>query len=350
MSIASRTGQVTFLLRSGVYSTALMCNMGDLYQVYDGEPDNPSNITPDFPTLQPTYQFIVSSSRVAEGVIVPSSVKWYFNDVELTFAGNVSTNSFAGETGHFKSIPYQAGTNDYYGLQIVKNLVKASEGASCTIKAVGTVTVGSTSDSVQYLVSIPITKGVGNSRKVTIVAGDNNYFAIREKGGTCILKATMRQGASEVTSGLTYRWYQLSSGVWSVLSSQVAQTLQVNGDMVSNSSVFKVEVLQNGILAGYDVQEVVDLSDPLDIITNPNPANETIESGSGDSVTYSPILVKRGSTQKYRDMTFYFTFMDAAGNILNPSTSGTAAATGTCTEAMCAQAGGNVSYTIETAQ
>ena len=91
--------------------------------------------------MKPTLSFLLTSSRVAEGVVVPSSIKWYFNDVLISFTSNVSTNTFGGETGHFKFIPYKAGTTNYYGLQIVKNLVKASSGASCSVKAVATVTV-----------------------------------------------------------------------------------------------------------------------------------------------------------------------------------------------------------------
>ena len=142
-----------------------MCDKGDLYQEYDGESGAPTNIAPDFTTMKPTLSFLLTSSRVAEGVVVPSSIRWYFNDVLISFTSNVSTNTFGGETGHFKYIPYKAGTTNYYGLQIVKNLVKASSGASCSVKAVATVTVGNVSDEVQFVYSIPITKGAHRAMK-----------------------------------------------------------------------------------------------------------------------------------------------------------------------------------------
>ena len=97
-----------------------------------------------------------------------------------------------------------------------------------------------------------------------------------------------------------------------------------------------------------DVQTVIDASDPFDILPNPNPENETIEQGSGSSVTYTPILVKRGSTTKYKDMKFFFVFTDSAGNILNPDTAKVASYSGTVTEAMCEQASGNVAVVITT--
>lgn len=348
MSDASKTGQVIFSQKSGVYMPALMCDKGDLYQEYDGEATAPTNIAPDFVTLKPTISYLLTSSRVAEGVVVPDEVEWYFNDTKLTFSGNVSTNNLGGETGHFKQIPYQAGVNNYYGLQILKNLVKASAGASCVLRAVATVTVGNTSDTIQATYAISISKGVGNQKVVTIQAGDNKYFAIRQKGDSCILTAVARMGASELTSGLTYKWYKLVNNAWQAISGQTAKNLTVTDSMVDTTGIFKVEVYQSSTLIGLDTQTVMDLSDPYDIITNPVPEDETIVSGSGGTVVYTPILVKRGSTTKAKDMKFFFTFMDSAGVVLNPSTASTAAASGTCTEAMCQQAGGNVNWIITT--
>lgn len=348
MSEATKVGQVTFRQKSGVYMPALMCDKGDLYQEYDGEASNPTNIAPDFATLQPTISYLLTSSRVAEGIVVPTSVQWYFNDTLLAFSGNVSTNTFGGETGHFKSIPYQSGVTNYYGLQIVKNLVKASAGSACVLKAVATVTTGNTSDTIQATYVIPITMGVGNQKVVTIQAGDNKYFAIRQKDDSCILTAIARMGADEITSGLTYKWYRLLANAWTLMSGKTDKSLTVTESLVDTTGIFKVEVYQGGTLIGMDTQTVIDLSDPYDILTNPVPEDETIESGSGGTVVYTPILVKRGSTTKAKDTLFYFTFMDSAGVILNVGTAGTVSASGTCTEAMCVQAGGNVNWVITT--
>ncbi|MCB6702863.1 hypothetical protein, partial [Bacteroides uniformis] len=218
-----------------------------------------------------------------------------------------------------------------------------------SVKAVATVTVGNVSDEVQFVYSISITKGVGNQNVVTIVSGDDKYFAIREKGGSVVLTAMARRGASEITSGLTYKWSRMVNGTWQTLVDQTGKSLTVTDSLVDTTGIFKVEVSQGGNLIGLDTQTVMDLSDPYDIITNPNPEDETIVSGSGGSVTYTPILVKRGQTTKAMNMLFYFVFMDSAGVILNPATANVAAASGTCTEAMCQQAGGNVSWTISTA-
>lgn len=347
MSDSSKTGQVTFSQKSGMYMSVIMCDKGDLYQEFQGESGAPTNITPDFATLKAILSFLITSSRVAEGIVVPSLMKWFFNGVQLVFANNVSTNNFGGETGHFKFVPYQAGVNNYFGLQVIKNLVKASSGASCSIKGESTVTVGNTSDVIQGIYSIPITKGVGNQKHVTIAAGDNKYFAIRTKGDSCILTAIARMGADELTSGLTYKWYKFASNAWAVISGQTGKNLTVTDSMVDTTGTFKVEIYQDSTLIGLDTQTVMDLSDPYDIITNPVPESETI-SNSADKVVYTPILVKRGETTKAKNSLFFFAFRDSAGVILNPGTVNTPAASGTCTYLMCQQAGGDVDWTITT--
>lgn len=53
---------------------AIQCNQGDLYQEYMGEASAPTNIAPDFASLKPVLSFILTSSRVAEGLVVPSSM------------------------------------------------------------------------------------------------------------------------------------------------------------------------------------------------------------------------------------------------------------------------------------
>ena len=137
------------------------------------------------------------------------------------------------------------------------------------------------------------------------------------------------------------------NGAWSVLTGQTSKNLTVTDTMVDTTGTFKVEVFQSSALIGLDTQTVMDLSDPYDIITNPVPESETISS-PGDTVVYTPILVKRGETTKAKDMTFFFVFMDSAGVILNPATANVAAKSATCTYEMCQQAGGNVTLVITT--
>lgn len=349
MSQASSVRQVQYTRRGNVFMPYIQSSLGDLFQEYQGTSDRPETISPDYVTLRPMLSLIITSSLVSQGVVVPTAVDWYFNGTKLTFGPDrLSTNSFGGEVGHFENVPYAAGMQNYYALRLRKNLVKASGGAACLLKAEAAVGVGNTSDRIQAIYSIPITVGVGNAKRVTIMAGDNHFFTLTDQGQSCLLKSVAWLGSDQLSAGLTYKWYALQGGVWQILSGQTGQTLAVTNNMVNSSGQFMVEVFQNGTLIGTDVQTVVDASDPLDILSNPDPASETIEEGSGGTVTYAPVLVKRGSTAKFKDTKFFFTALDAAGNVLNPSTARTAQASFSVTEGMCRQASGNVSLTIMT--
>lgn len=347
MSKASAIGTVVFIEQAGVYMPLLQCNYGDLYQEFQGDSSTPTNITPDFPSTKPVISFILTSSRAAEGLVSPNFVEWSFNGVTLEFLDGLSTNTFGGESGHFEFVDKSA-NGGYYGLRVVRNLVKASDGAACTITAKATISVGNTSDEIQQVYSIPITKSVGNQKHVTIIAGDSKYFTLTDKDTSCALKAVARMGSDEITSDLSYKWYKLVDGLWTQIVTATASTLVVTSSMVDTTGIFKVEIFQSGIMIGQDVQSVVDASDPFDIIVGADPEDKCIRN-PGDIVKLTPILVKRGSTSKYMDIDFYFTLMDPAGIILNVGQNGTPLKSYDVTFGHCQQAGGSVTYTIMTA-
>ena len=344
MSVATKQATVRFSPKAGTYTTIIQSPSGDLYQEFEGSVGAIGAISPDFSQTQPQLVFIATSSRVAEGVSVPIACDWYFNDVKLTFTNNVSTNVFNGETGHFRKLPYVAGTQDYWGLKILKNLVVAAGAAPCSIKAEATVVYGNVTDKVEAVYNIPIRRATGSPYFVTIAAGDNKYYTITEKGGSCILKAMTYQAGVAVTSSLTYKWYKLVGTAWSLISGQTAQALTVTGDMVDSYSNFKCVVSQGGTEIGTDIQGVMDASDPYEIIPNPTPADETITEES-DTVVYAPMVVKRGSAAKAMEMNFNFTAIDSVGLVLGQATN---QADFTVTYAMCEQAGTDVGVYIET--
>ena len=349
-SIANAVASIRFNPKAGTYTAIIQSPSGDLYQEYEGEQGNILSVFPDFTKSKKDLVFICTSSRVAEGIVVPLSMKYYFNDVLLTFgSNNVSTTVINGETGHFVFKGYVAGTQDLFGLQIVKNLVNASGLAQCTIKAVAKVAYANFIDNISASYSIPIYKSTGSQYRVTIASNDTKYFTILDKKGSCSIKAIAYQGSNELTTGLTYKWYKLVAGGWSVLTGYTSKSITVTAAMVDSCAQFKVEVYKDGTLIGNDTQGVMDASDPYDIILNPVPADQTI-CEAGDTVTYTPYVVKRGTSVKALDTLFYFIFTDSVGIVLNPSTSNTASASGTATYAMCEQAGSDLGVTIITQQ
>lgn len=343
MSVASTSRTIKFISKAGTYTAAIMSPSGDLYQDYEGTTNDVTAIYPNFETLQPILYFVCTSSRVAEGVANPDGMEYYFNGTKITFSGGVSTGTFAG---YFKTVS-PSGDQLYYGLQIIKNIAALSGYAPAVIKMVATVSYGTQSDTIQASYTIPIQQATGSSYRVTIAAGDTKNFVITTKGGSCILKAMAYQSGNALSKDLTYVWEKMGATGWEAITGATAQTLMVNGDDINTYGEYRVHVSRAGAEIGSDIQSVMDTSDPYDIDPHPYPEDEAITedtTGNGE-VTYTPVVVTRGSSTKALDTQFYFVLKDAAGVYLNSDRT-TPKSSQTVTRAHCVQAGGDVSVTI----
>lgn len=344
MSVASTTRTIKFISKAGTYTAVIVCPDGDLYQEWEGTLADITNIFPNFEQTKPILYFVCTSSRVAENVATPDGMDYYFNGTKITFSGDTSSGTFAGV---FKKVA-PSGDNMYYGLQIVKNIAEAAGYASAVIKMVATVSYGTQSDQITASYTIPIQQATGRSYRVTIAAGDNKNFVITEKGGSCILKAMAYQSGQPLTADLTYQWEKMGVSGWETLSGKIAQTLTVADSDITTYGEYRVTVFRGRAEIGKDIQGVMDVSDPFDIDPHPDPEDEAITedtSGNGQ-VTYTPVVVKRGTSTKALDTTFYFVVKDAAGNILNVSSINVPKASETVTRDQCFQASGDVSITI----
>lgn len=343
MSTASTSRTIKFISKAGTYTAVIMSPSGDLYQEYEGTTNDVTAVYPDFETLKPVLYFVCTSSRVAEGVADPDAMEYYFNDQKISFSGGVSTGTFAG---FFKTVA-PSGDQMYYGLQILKNIAALAGYAPAVIKMVATISYGTQSDQIQATYTIPIQQATGNSYHVTIAAGDTKNFVITEKGGSCILKAMAYQSGNALTKDLSYKWEKMDATGWEELVGKTSQTLTVSGNDINTYGEYRVHVYRSGAEIGTDIQGVMDASDPYDIDPHPDPEDEAITedtTGNGQ-VTYTPVVVKRGTSTKALDTQFYFVLKDAAGVYLNTDRD-TPKVSQTVTRAHCQQAGGDVSVTI----
>lgn len=343
MSTASTSRTIKFISKAGTYTAVIMSPSGDLYQEYEGTTNDVTAVYPNFETLKPILYFVCTSSRVAEGVADPDAMEYYFNDQKINFSGGVSTGTFAG---FFKTVS-PSGDQMYYGLQILKNIAELAGYAPAVIKMVATISYGTQSDKIQATYTIPIQQATGNSYHVTIAAGDTKNFVITEKGGSCILKAMAYQSGNALTKDLSYKWEKMGATGWEELGGKTSQTLTVSGNDINTYGEYRVHVYRSGTEIGTDIQGVMDASDPYDIDPHPDPEDEAITedtTGNGQ-VTYTPVVVKRGTSTKALDTQFYFVLKDAAGVCLNTDMD-TPKVSQTVTRAHCQQAGGDVSVTI----
>lgn len=344
MSSASATRTIKFISKAGTYSATVISPEGDLYQEWVGTPGNASGVYPDYAVMRPVLYFVCTSSRVAEGVVTPDAIDFYFNGTKIVFSGDASTGTFAGL---FKKIA-PAGDNPYFGLQLLGNIADASGYAPAVIRMVARVSYGTQSDDIQADYTIPVQQSTGTSYHVTIAAGDNKNFVITEKSDSVILKAMAYLSGAALTNNLTYKWEKMAPTGWSVLAGETAQTLTVAEADINTYGEYRVSVSRDGVEIGTDIQGVMDASDPYDIDPHPSPDDETIseDPGGNGQVTYAPVVVKRGTNVKALNTLFYFVIKDAAGNYLNAGEMNTAKASCTVTRAHCVQAGGDVSITI----
>ena len=343
MSVASTSRTIKFISKAGTYTALIMSPSGDLFIDYEGTTNDVTAVYPNFATTKPILYFVCMSSRVAEGVADPDAMEYYFNGEKITFSGGVSTGTFAG---YFQTVA-PSGDQLYYGLQILKDISALAGYAPATIKMVATVSYGTQSDTIQATYTIPIQQATGSSYRVIIAAGDTKNFVITAKGGSCILKAMAYQSGNALTKDLTYVWEKMGASGWETITGATSQTLTVYADDINTYGEYRVHVKRAGAEIGTDIQSVMAASAPYDIDPHPSPEDEAITedtTGNGE-VTYTPVVVKRGTSTKALDTQFYFVLKDAAGVYLNSDRT-TPKASQTVTRAHCVQAGGDVSVTI----
>lgn len=343
MSVASTSRTIKFISKAGTYTALIMSPSGDLFIDYEGTTNDVTAVYPNFATTKPILYFVCMSSRVAEGVADPDAMEYYFNGEKITFSGGVSIGTFAG---YFQTVA-PSGDQLYYGLQILKDISSLAGYAPATIKMVATVSYGTQSDTIQATYTIPIQRATGSSYRVTIAAGDAKNFVITAKGGNCILKAMAYQSGNALTKDLTYVWEKMEATGWVTIIGATSQTLTVYADDINTYGEYRVHVKRAGEEIGTDIQSVMDASDPYDIDPHPNPEDEAITedtAGNGE-VTYTPVVVKRGTSTKALDTQFYFVLKDAAGVYLNSDRT-TPKTSQIVTRAHCMQAGGDVSVVI----
>ena len=155
------------------------------------------------------------------------------------------------------------------------------------------------------------------------------------------------QSGNALTKDLTYVWEKMGATGWETVTGATAQTLTVRADDINTYGEYRVHVSRAGAEIGNDIQSVMDTSDPYDIDPHPSPEDEAITedtTGNGE-VTYTPVVVTRGTSSKALDTQFYFVLKDAAGVYLNSDRT-TPKSSQTVTRAHCVQAGGDVSVTI----
>lgn len=295
----------------GTFNQYLICNKGDLWQNYEGSVANPSAVVPDFSVSTPVLSLYVTSSRVS-GHEVPDEVKFFIDDVLIgsitcNLANYVKTaNTAASIAGIFELLD-PTENNGCYGLKIKKNIVSLTNGESGLFRAEFIISDGSSSTTLQASCPFNISEVIGNSAIVVIEAGDNYNFQITKSNSSVILAAKYYKGLTEVSTGISYKWYRQKYGAnqgsslanWELIASETGNTLTVSEADVDTSQRFMVRVCdQSGTtVLGQDTQMVYDAADLFEIVMNRNPEDGQVHA-QGDNVTVTCDVYRRDKTVK----------------------------------------------------
>lgn len=352
MSKAAASRTIKFISRGGTYTASVQAPDGDIFQMCDGQtPAVSTVVAPDFTVKRPRLSLVIISSRQADGVVTPSKVDIFVNNVQLTFdSNNVSRTQFSGESGHFKLIP-PSSQNLYFQLQVIKNLNSLLLGyGNIDIKFSAKIKIGSfPEDVLDCMYSIQLIKAQASSRRVVIVAGDENNFTITEKTRKCKLKCEVYEGTNLLNpNDFDYTWSKPVPNFWLKIGSE--QVLEIGETDIDSTGQFRVEAVRktDKVSFGFDIQTCVDATDPFIIDPRPNPLDETIdENNLNGKVVYTPVLKKRGSGVVDETAKFTFIVRDANGIYLNPNSQHTNPSSScTVTRDMCVRGQGDISIDI----
>lgn len=368
MSKVRVSRQVKFISKAGTYTAMIQCNRGQLWQSFQGTAATPSNITPDYASLQdkPVLRFVVVSSRSANAAVVSGTPRWYFGSAQINSA-NINQIDTAYQS-YFELVnPDIPNGQYYYGLRIKANLVTLAQGSAVGIKAIGTVSGQNFEDTVQAETTVNIYPQTEASAQIDIldisptgtvgVTGKN--FTFDHEDENIVMKVDTYVGGAIVSPALlTYRWEKVSNGAWTLVSEGTGtsyQQLTVNEKDVHTYAKYRCRVKRGDELLGYGKANLMDSTDPYIIEPNPQKYNssnvslgtdESIEN-VGEYVKYTPMIVSRSNpgvaATGFSTAKFNFMFSASDGNLVAQTLN---SANGSVTYAMCLS-NGNIDVSIE---
>ena len=291
MNEVSVFGSVT-LLKNGVSVSVSLIPTKLLQQTFNGE-----KVTPDWGEAanQPVIYPFVMVSNTSVPVTDLSNPTWIFGGRTLTFnADGDSTNS--GLVGMFKKISYTIGSTPVPALQITGNVMN---GYTTHQKLVLNIdaTIGGNTENVSDGIDILRFENPGDT-----------YVGSIEFTNTT-LAGSLTLGGIAVTEKVTYSWKKWNGTTW-VSTGKTTRSITVGLDDVDSQARYMLEFSVDGSVVTNAYFTVRDLSDPLEIVID-QPVDAMI--GSGDSLTYTAVVRRVGTTDNLTGYTFNYTLLKLDG-------------------------------------
>ena len=301
MNEVSVFGSVT-LLKNGVSVSVSLIPTKLLQQTFNGE-----KVTPDWGEAanQPVIYPFVMVSNTSVPVTDLSNPTWIFGGRTLTFnADGDSTNS--GLVGMFKKISYTIGSTPVPALQITGNVMN---GYTTHQKLVLNIdaTIGGNTENVSDGIDILRFENPGDTYVGSIEF--TNGGVLTPGNTTTTLAGSLTLGGIAVTEKVTYSWKKWNGTTW-VSTGKTTRSITVGLDDVDSQARYMLEFSVDGSVVTNAYFTVRDLSDPLEIVID-QPVDAMI--GSGDSLTYTAVVRRVGTTDNLPGYTFNYTLLKLDG-------------------------------------
>lgn len=302
MNEVSVFGSVT-LLKNGVSVSVSLIPTKLLQQTFNGE-----KVTPDWGEVanQPVIYPFVMVSNTSVPVTDLSNPVWIFGGTTLTFDddGNCTND---GLTGMFKKTSYTIGSTPVPALQVTGNVMS---GYTTHQKLVLNIdaTIGGNTENVSDGIDILRFENPGDTYVGSIEF--TNSGVLTPDNTTTTLTGSLTLGGIAVTEKVTYSWKKWNGTTW-VSTGKTTRSITVGLDDVDSQARYMLEFSVDGSVVTNAYFTVRDLSDPLEIVID-QPVDAMI--GSGDSLTYTAVVRRVGTTDNLPGYTFNYSLLKLDGS------------------------------------
>ncbi len=301
MNEVSVFGSVT-LLKNGVSVSVSLVPTKLLQQVFNGE-----KVTPDWGEAgnQPVIYPFVMVSNTSVPVTDLSNPTWIFGGTTLTFDGSGNCTN-PGLAGMFKKTTYTIGSTPVPALQVTGNVMS---GYTTHQKLVLNIdaTIGGNTENVSDGIDILRFDNPGDTYVGSIEF--TNGGVLTPDNTSTTLTGALTLGGIAVTEKVTYSWKKWNGTTW-VSTGKTTKSITVGLDDVDSQARYMLEFSVDGSVVTNAYFTVRDLSDPLEIVID-QPVDAMI--GSSESLTYTAVVRRVGTTDNLTGYTFNYTLLKLDG-------------------------------------
>jgi len=301
MNEVSVFGSVT-LLKNGVSVSVSLVPTKLLQQVFNGE-----KVTPDWGEAanQPVIYPFVMVSNTSVPVTDLLNPVWIFGGTTLTFDGSGNCTN-PGLAGMFKKTTYTIGSTPVPALQVTGNVMS---GYTTHQKLVLNIdaTIGGNTENVSDGIDILRFDNPGDTYVGSIEF--TNGGVLTPGNTTTTLTGSLTLGGIAVTEKVTYSWKKWNGTTWES-TGKTTKSITVGLDDVDSQARYMLEFSVDGSVVTNAYFTVRDLSDPLEIVID-QPVDAMI--GSSESLTYTAVVRRVGTTDNLPGYTFNYTLLKLDG-------------------------------------